>query len=495
MYGTSFSAIGNEDKVTNEYNKNVYTYNNQANGLTNKNSDVDGKRGYYARWDATQGQCLVRVAAYNNNKLVTNSWLWGAIGDDTPAEVWKKTGDSFKCNKDLFGFALLNNTKTVALVGVGGGTLLGAGIGAATGHKKRDFNCNNEGSRTKLFNAIGSNNMGILNEYMDEPVKASATTFTSGQCNEVVNLINRTTATKSAIAKCRRTFSDTFVDVEVKLEYPGVVEGQWKNINEFYNARVKPCYRANEQLSLEACQAILEESTFCDGATSEKECKNAMSKNGVIDRSDAGETSDSYVSIKTTVQGCFFKPISKVFDNEDILCEKPQSKECLTVDEINADISELSAIINTDAVDTAMEQEKSTIGRNAGIGAATGAAAGGVATAITAFVERSNISCHVGDNLAKVSMGKSYNIETLREFYVKWGMNLSDLQPTETSTVTTKAQWSAACSKYNNDLDTCLMLKVKVDTNNVTETVSSACRVQSGRCVANDLVMTGYQLN
>lgn len=500
MYGTSFSAIGNTDadgnsKITNEYNKNVYTYNNQANGLTNKNADIDGKRGYYARWDATQGQCLVRVAAYNNEKLVTNSWLWGAIGDDTPAEVWKKTGDSFKCNKDLFGFALLNTTKDVALIGVGGGTLVGAGIGAATGHKKRDFDCSRDDARKKLFNAIGSGNINILNQYMDanKTIKAGATTLTADQCTEIVGLINKVTAMNSAISKCTKTFSDNFIDVSFEVKYPG--GDTYKTVNDFYKERVRPCYKASgDAMSVEECVATLSDLTVCEGASSETECKNALTKAGIIEKT--GDGADDYVKITTKVEGCFFKPLNKVFDNEDIFCSKPSGSDCMTVDQIRADVQELAGVVNTSAVDAAMAQEKSTIGKNLGIGAAVGAGAGGVATAITAFVERSNISCHVGDNLAKVGMGKSYDIETLRDFYVKWGLNLSDLQPIETQTVTTTGEWSNVCNKYDNDLDTCLMVKVKVQSGTgasaATNTVSNACRVQSGRCIMNPIVSAQY---
>lgn len=69
--------------------------------------------------------CLIRVAAYNKDKHISNSWLFGAAGDDRPAEVWKAAGDTFSCNKDLFGFSLMNDTSTAAVVGVGGGTVLG----------------------------------------------------------------------------------------------------------------------------------------------------------------------------------------------------------------------------------------------------------------------------------------------------------------------------------------------------------------------------------
>lgn len=143
-YGTSFAAVSNSGGVTAEYGENVGAYNEQRNGSLDKSiplgmplndgkSGVDGVRGHYARWDAATATCLVRVAAYNKDKQITNSWLFGAIGDEQPAEVWRAAGETFTCNKDLFGFSLMNDTKTAAVVGVGGGTLLGAGVGAAVG--------------------------------------------------------------------------------------------------------------------------------------------------------------------------------------------------------------------------------------------------------------------------------------------------------------------------------------------------------------------------
>ena len=139
------------------------------------NPGVDGARGHYARWDATTATCLVRVAAYNKDDHITNTWLFGAAGDDRPAEVWKATGDSFTCNKDLFGFALMKDTSTAAVVGVGGGTLLGVGVGAAAGHGKRAFDCSINKHREMLFDGLrASRNISILNEYLEHDVSVSS---------------------------------------------------------------------------------------------------------------------------------------------------------------------------------------------------------------------------------------------------------------------------------------------------------------------------------
>lgn len=140
-YGSSFTAVSADNNVTQEYNKNVGAYNSQGNGsliktnpmgvTVNTNGAVDAQRGHYARWDAKNAQCLVRIAAYNKDKHITNKWL--GIGDDTPAEVWQSAGSTFTCNKDLFGFSLLTKTKSAALIAIPGGAIVGAATGAIIG--------------------------------------------------------------------------------------------------------------------------------------------------------------------------------------------------------------------------------------------------------------------------------------------------------------------------------------------------------------------------
>ena len=127
-------------------------------------------------------------------------------------------------------------------------------------------------------------------------------------------------------------------------------------------------------------------------------------------------------------------------------------------------------------------------GGTAAIGAGIGAGAGGVATAITAFIERNNISCHVGDGLAQVGFGKSYNIGTLKDFYVKWNLNLPDTVA-PTAQVTDCASWAAACAKYT-DLNQCAVAQInyKPTGSGTTTLVSSACQVSGSACIANPTV-------
>ena len=108
--------------------------------------------------------------------------------------------------------------------------------------------------------------------------------------------------------------------------------------------------------------------------------------------------------------------------NTSLKCDR-LDKTCATKEQTQAELRELDGVF---AGLTILNGEKSTVGKNAGIGAAIGAGTGGVATAITAFVEKNNISCRVGDGLNTVAFGKSHSIDTLKDFYVKWNLRLPD---------------------------------------------------------------------
>ncbi|MDR3208773.1 MAG: hypothetical protein LBT45_02900 [Rickettsiales bacterium] len=136
--------------------------------------DSDTARGRYARWDATEGDCQVRIAACNTGATgylaavaggkgtssgdedcaITNEWLWGAAGDKQKAEVWKSAGELFKCAKELFGFNLMNATSTMAVVGIGGGTVVGATVGALASNKKVDTSLNISNCQEKEYRDV-----------------------------------------------------------------------------------------------------------------------------------------------------------------------------------------------------------------------------------------------------------------------------------------------------------------------------------------------------
>ncbi|MBR5354929.1 MAG: hypothetical protein IK122_02285, partial [Alphaproteobacteria bacterium] len=130
------------------------------------------------------------------------------------------------------------------------------------------------------------------------------------------------------------------------------------------------------------------------------------------------------------------------------------------------------------------------IGKGLAIGAVSGAAAGGIATAITAWVERGNISCKVGDGLNSVSFGKSHTIDSLKDFYVKWNLRLPDAV-SPTSAVIDRASWEQACSQFNNKLMDCAKVQINLkDAKGKYTLIPAACRLSGNRCVINDVVMT-----
>lgn len=332
-YGSSFAAVANSGDVTAEYNKNVGAYNKQQNGKLDKNMPlgpdlndgnpgVDGVRGHYARWDAPSATCLVRVAAYNKDKQITNSWLFGAAGDDRSAEVWRAAGDTFTCNKDLFGFSLMNDTKTAALVGVGGGTLLGAGVGAAVGK---------EVSRASYVPVI----LGCL--YDDN-------------------------------------INECFESLQLR------------------DSRFYVCVNNSSLTTIEACaDAFYNTYDFDDTQV-------------FIGCGDAGNADWS-------------RCLQSLMGQNDVwrICNVPDVTTA----------TECERLVKS-TVRPKTETQRGNRGATAAIGAATGAATGGLATAITAFVEKNNISCRVGDGLESVGYGKSYSIETLRDFYVRWNLQLPE---------------------------------------------------------------------
>ena len=115
-----------------------------------------------------------------------------------------------------------------------------------------------------------------------------------------------------------------------------------------------------------------------------------------------------------------------------------------------------------------------------------------MATAITAFVERSNINCRVGDDLAQVGYGKSYSIESLRDFYVKWGLRLPDtISPT--GTAVDCDSWRRACATLT-DVEQCKNAQLNykpADASTIT-LIDSACTVSGSACIENYPVARSY---
>ena len=489
-YGESFAAVSDSNAVNSEYNKKVGAYNKANNNSLSKNNPqgvevnttgYDGNRGHYARWDAAKGECLIRVAAYNKDKLITNSWLFGAVGNDNAAEVWEKAGSTFTCSKDLFDFSLMNDTKTAAVVGVGGGTLLGTAIGAGAGaaayNKKHNAYldsdpCADENYRKDLASKIySSNNGGILKSYAYKNV-----TFDSSS----------------------GTFSGTPIfSTSTDLSKMQMSETECRDLHELnekvnlYESKVNECVASDKNRQIAG--KIDEVKAPSSNATVLKSM--SMNVGGNTIQVDANVTCGAPAGVTQTdvvqfASQCLFQPLR---DNDDgVLCD--HENRCLTVNQIQYQIRELKGLLA--AISPSMKAVKDVnkgkeIGKGAAIGAATGAGVGGIVTGITALVEKNNITCKVGDGLNSVALGKSHTIDSLKDFYVKWNLHLPD-NITPTAAVTDRESWRQACSQFNSKLLDCPNVQVNYKHAGTYELINSACRISGSICVPNDAVMNSH---
>lgn len=414
-YGPSFSAIDAGQNVTNEYAQNVGAFNEQMDGALEKIGElgnlepgrVDEVRGHYARWDAVTAECLVRVAAYHKDELITNTWLFGGAGDDKPAEAWLPTGEVFKCNGDLFGFGLFNQTKTAAVLAPTAGAVVGGAIGAGVGSTK-EGTCNQKVVLNKL-NELEQERLNIVGNFYSDVLDQKDISFTKGDIKE---------------KECE-LLRDAFVVY-------------WQNVS--------------SEVEIET----------------NKKCKFKLSSTGgAVEYSDLpDESKKAAAPFLAICSGDSEINLKKTIDN------KPK------IEALNF----LQPIFQDDA----------NIGKGAGIGAATGAGVGGLATGITAFVERNNITCRVGDGLQIVGFNKSDTISTLKEFYVKWGLNLPEAIKPNTI-VTDCLSWQSACAGIT-DYSQCKAAQINyqpVDAPNVTQ-VRAACTVSGNTCIHNPPVAKSY---
>lgn len=484
-YGSSFNAISSDGVVTSEYNKYVGAYNSQENNSLSKGNtlgvdvnagqeSVDAQRGHYARWDATTAECLIRVAAYNKGNQIKNSWLFGAVGNDEPAEVWQKTGDTFICNKDLFGFSLMNNTNTVAVVGVGGGTLVGAGIGAIAGHGERLFSCDVKSHREALTKALKeANKINAMNEYITKKIALDEDVMSEKACSDIVKLFDMYKQTQSAVDLCAGGVVIEYTrETNDKISYTIANNCDDEGPN---------CITRNE------LSAVSEQNNgetdnnwgdrviaICEKNADIKGCDKILAK--------VNSTSTSYT---TESSRCSFYPLNLNLSRptDSIYCTS--GFNCKTVLQIQEDLNRLGVLFNGDVLSVLQEKEDGNIGTSTLIGAGIGAGTGGLATAITAFVERNNISCHVGDALAEVAYGKSYSIGSLKDFYVKWNLNLPDTD-LPTLVVSDCDSWKRACARLT-DLNQCKSASANYKPAGKTFStfVQNACSAQGTECVIN----------
>ena len=482
-YGASFAAVADDGKTTAEYNKTVGAYNSQQENTLRKtnpqgvkvndgNTGVDGSRGHYARWDAETATCLIRVAAYNKDKHISNSWLFGAAGNDKPAEVWKAAGDTFSCNKDLFGFSLMNDTSTVAVVGIGGGTVLGAGIGAIAGHGKREFNCNLGKHRELLMDELKDGRaVGILNEYIENDVDISKKSMDEETCDEIVELFDKYYQYETAIAECKDAEYEYKSSITVKLSFD-TTSGEAAAVQ-----AVAPWCFNEDYKTVDECQNFLD--LQCTLAGDVDKCRKKLTEKGV-------NFTEISVSPKKLVDGqdCTLKALNLDKQNGDgIYCSK--GGICITASNVETELKRLNSVFGKDITNLMINGEKSNMAKSVGIGAAVGAGTGGLATAITAFVERNNISCRVGDGLEQVAFNKSYSIDTLKDFYVKWNLRVPDVVA-PTATITDCQSWKNTCATFA-DLEQCADAKFNYKPAGASTTilVNSVCTVSGSACIEN----------
>jgi hypothetical protein len=403
VYGTSFAAVSAGGNVTTEFNNQVVPHNQQGG---NRNSplgvrpNTDPMRGHYARWDATTGQCLVRVGAYLNNSLITNDWLFGIAGDDRPAEAWVPAGDSFTCGRRLFEFSLYNWTQTMAVTGVVA-TGVGAGIGAWAGSRARaSLDCEEERHRTALFRqhvqGLGTQDRNRL--FRITGLGVAATTIEPETCIKI----------------------EMLADVAVA---------------------------ANEAMA------------------SHPDCENDDCFRNMMD-----------------------ERLRDLLENNDtgLLCHGGL-EDCVGLDAFRRQTRDLEALVRRLGFEGRV-RVGGQAGRGALIGAGIGAGVGGVATAIAYFVERNNIQCRIGDGLDSVAVDRNRRIDSLRDFYVKWALQLPDTI-TPTALVTDCASWRAACGTITdvsvNGACVNASINFRQESGGQIRQIDGACVVSGSICIEN----------
>jgi hypothetical protein len=488
-YGSSFAAVTSDNMVMNEYGKIVHSYNMTDNQVAtwggetgsskadrpnagassekknpqgvdvNTDAWYDGNRGHYARWDAKTGECLVRIAAYNKNDLIYNNWLFGAAGDEKAAEVWKVAGTSFTCNKSLFEFSLLNNTATVAVVGAGA-TGLATGITAVSSinaQKKNTgiFDCDNEKHRKELRQAIRDNNLeGALQLYI-EPKSSSSVEG------------------KNPDTDYSKT-DPTLMSSDTELNHTACVE--IVNLqDELQRIKQDPCY------SKAAGNSIILNLKVNGIVASNSSSTGSNVTKGLCD--EDGNTFKWRALIKNYQSRC------TECKESGICCTNPEITK-LEIDQLSNNLSKISDILRDGG------KEMNKVLRNSLIAAGVGAGATGLATAITAFVEKNNINCRIGDDLDRVAMGKSGKIDTLKNYYTKWNLKLPETAgPAPTVFITDCATWQTACGNITG-IPQCIGATIHYKPAGAASAlmIHNACAIDSasGKCIENKPVAISH---
>ncbi len=438
-------------------------------GVEVNTAGYDGNRGHYARWDAASATCFVRVAAYNKDTPITNQWLFGAAGDDQSAEVWMSAGDTFTCNKDLFGFSLMNKTKTAAVVGIGGGTLLGAGIGAVAGHSSSNFDCDNKAHREELTKQLrNTQSISITNEYLDKDINLDGDKMSEKSCREIIRLYDVVNQYQSYVNECdNKTIATNQIDINCKLSATGIPLTETKDCYEAFKSK-------NDDASKEIAEII------------KKYCYDG--NNPSIEKLENCKTT---INQKINNMTCLVKNLNKerISDTSNIYCGATDNS-CISTNDVKPELERLNKYLFTSSVrETITDTQRGNRAKTTAAGAAIGAGVGGIATAITAFVEKGNINCRVGDGMSQVSLGKSHSIDTLKDVYVKWNLNLPDVI-TPTATVSDCDSWKRICATTTN-LEDCANAEFNWIPNagSIPKNIKSPCVVSGSTCIPNETVI------
>ncbi len=448
-----------------------------------------GSRDMYARWDAKNAECLVRVAAYKKNndmeEPITNDWLFGLAGDRRRAEVWQPVGTSFKCGKDLFEFSLLNSTYNVAVVGgttgLVGGSIVGATAGWAGVHGSEEFSCSDEDHRDQLAKEIrDSRATAIFNEYIgttggDAAISPSAVTLTENQCKSVAQIV--------ALHNQARSIVETENCADGKMKLSVFSESEIAQLGT-YAAIV----RAGEATFNNQCLAGAAKNAAAGQAVASAraaaEVFGAEDPQAKLTLQDMELYLARYSGDTSRCGDCPWYPTIIEAKNKGIdihECGGPQ--ECVTLDTLKKEVDRLTPYVDALKI---LDGLKSNRLKGALIGAGIGTGAAGLATLITSFVEKNNINCRVGNDLERVGYNKTHTIGTLRDFYVKWALRVPE-RIIATNLVTDCKAYQDACAIFTN-LNQCTRAAVNYKTATMTQPkiFDAACSVSGSVCQAKE---------
>lgn len=461
------------------------------------------------RWDAVSAECSVRVVAYNKNKKISNEWLFGAAGNGKDAEAWLTTGSSFSCGKSLFGFSLLNDTATAAVVGIGGGTVLGAATGGIIAKAKQNKAkrqalkdpCQNKDFRKEFGAKIaGTHNERVLMNYLVDPAYSSnAQTSADGYSAEYgydpktgTFYSGTTSGTESNVKRTRKIdFYNLSAD-----ECDAIID--LYSIANLYDEAVKLCEAdaqnqrimkiLNAKVSEDAAYSTLQVETDANGNITGFYMGQVLCDGDDVAGLDMSD-------IDTFNTECLLKRLEVGFgiqNDDNPFCEAQTG--CRSYWQIKQDLNTLRSAL--DQVQVIVEPAGSgpSVGKGMLVGGAIGAGVGGLATGITAVIEKNNIICKVENDLGSVSFGKSHTIDSLKSWYVKYALNLPDSVLANTP-VTDKNSWGLACSEFQGKAEDCANASIVYKHDNKREVVPYACSYVGTMCLMNKDVAELYGIN